>query len=419
VSSSVEQLDDFKLHREKTVDALLLSNARQVLGDKTVEQRLKEYTETKRRIDLNALVREFIGKEQKGKNVKVQDDLTSEYIFYDNFMQMLPRNDDLDSQLEFLERLKSLHKDVFGKEVEIGRKVDQLTTSSFENAAKKRKETKETSIRSHQVVVSKRGTDKSSSQVIAKQKSANSQVDYEFDLKSKSNNAELKSRNSQISSNVDNLRFTLAPKDGVDALEISSIAAKNESTRHRGKNQPSKSDQLKLENDKLEAEIEELSMIKEQLQQRLKDSGVSTHKNNSSILLPSFKTNNNVQELISMRNQRQFDIDEVNSKISRIKNTRLEESPINVSRTEKTFASVKKTDRNHSAILENNRKVHKPKSFNNNQLTLRTVEKSGSAFVNQMFSDISRVLNRGNKEPVVKNNSLIKSYNRDEDSDYM
>jgi hypothetical protein len=308
---------------------------------------------------------------------------------------------------------------VFGKEVEIGRKVDQLTTSSFENAAKKRKETKETSIRSQQVVVSKRGTDKSSSQVIAKQKSANSQVDYEFDLKSKSNNAELKSRNSQISSNVDNLRFTLAPKDDVDALEISSIAAKNESTRHRGKNQPSKSDQLKFENDKLEAEIEELSMIKEQLQQRLKDSVVSTHKNNSSILLPSFKTNNNVQELISMRNQRQFDIDEVNSKISRIKNTRLEESPINVSRTEKTFASVKKTDRNHSAILENNRKVHKPKSFNNNQLTLRTVEKSGSAFVNQMFSDISRVLNRGNKEPVVKNNSLIKSYNRDEDSDYM
>ena len=414
---------------------LLSIDTKTIKDDDVVQRQLRTYTEEKLKVDASPVVQNFINTDQSGENAKIQEGLTCEYIFYDNLMNDIPKSDDLDAQLEFLDKLKNLHKDVFGKEVNIHEKVNYLTTSSFEDIKQVRKGQTGDIRGGNKVWTGK------SKKVPVKQKTVEVRFDTDgkdsnnedYDYEMKSNNEGNKSSHTGKSDKVGNMKFTLGMEDMEDMHDISEIPNKRGVVKDPYATEPSKKpvpmiyenrpaktngtskiNDLKTKNKNLKEEIQELSMMKEDLEEKIESSFQLQKKSNTSLGLTNLKVNPKISELVSLRNQKELDIEEMKRKITRLENSNNCEDPVQQAyKSEVERGSGFKQSRFKSQIFEDgkiggNSRIFKPKTT-----FLKTSEKSGSTFVNQMMNDISRVLSRGGgggERSISQNVSMSKSY---------
>lgn len=375
-ASPAQLYANFKQQRERLVAVLLSSESKSVGSDPAVQTQLKAYREAKAAVDANPSVQAFLNQAQSGDNARVQEGLTAEYIFFDSLLSELPRDESLDAQLEFCQKLQSLHKDMFGAEVNTGPRVNYLTESSFEAVRPSQRSLQTGALRAQ----SQQPIAKPSRQHVPAEPHPSAADDYDYEVRSKSNN-----------DNVGDMKFTLGLEDGQHLNDFPD-PLNPRSQPGVPDNRPPKTGQsarladLRRENQNLRSDIHELSLIREDLEQKIENSVSYAKAANQSALGTNLRaTGPGVHELMSKKNQKELEIDELRRKIQRLENHVKEEEfeTPKASRTRSQILGEKDPGTARSRLLR------PPKVF------VKTVEKSGSTFVNQMMTDINRVLTRG------------------------
>lgn len=399
-----------------------------------MEAAIRAYGEAKTKAESSPQVQSFLGQDQTGENVRVMEGLTCEFIFYDNLISEMPRDDELDSQLEFYQKLKSLHKDVFGKDLDIARRVETLTNRSFERAPSSHHSNAATNLRGtgRQQQQSTRG--KYPDPEVNSVELDNGANDYDYDMRSKSPNMDTRHGRQQSPEHRNDMKFTLGLEDGainnefpdpsVYAPPLNEPYGRAQQGSYRPgpmvpETRPSKTiaqakfQELKKENDRLKTDINELSMIREDLEQKIENSFANQSRVSSSVVLTNLKASPNTQALLDRKHQKEMEIEELRRKIQRLENT-VREDPLEDSdrKPKPVDLSDRKQNRTRSQIylekdLTDRSRVLRPpkKTF------VKVTEKSGSTFVNQMMNDINRVLTRGGGNPGLSPNvSMTRSY---------
>ena len=354
-------------------------------------------------------------------------------------MTEFPKTDDLDEQLEFIDKIKIQHKQLFGKELNVQDKVDYLTTSSFENVKKSTKGVKNVSInfKNNQPIKSTSNvnkTVKSIDVVVDSDENNSNRNDYSYEMKS--NNVENKSEFSQKSDKVGNMKFTLGMIDDEHEFDVEphDVAQFNHGHHHNdnhharsvSQHKPTvpihrkiisinstKVQQFELENKLLKNEISELSILKEDLEDKIEQSFSIHQKSNSNIMSTNIRTDPKVFELMEIKKKREQEIDEMKRKIQKLENTAQEDPVYESRRTEQDFQVSNRSNRTKSQLFDDKTTSSKilrpPKTYN------KVVEKSGSSFVDQMRNDIGKLLNRGGgggntNNPDLKRSEMVRSY---------
>lgn len=427
--------NSLKEQREKTVQKLLNAEGKSLRGDRAVEAQLKLYEEAKMKTEGSSQVQTFLGSDQSGDNVRIMEGLTCEFIFYDNLISEIPRNDELDSQLEFYEKLKSLHKDVFGKDVDIHQRVDYLTTSSFENIRPSQRGNQASDLRNN---------NRPPTQSIRSQKPdyisnsidfENQKDDYDYDMRSKSPNMNVRDQRNSSPEGRNEMKFTLGleengiPNNFPDPLSHldhpNESYARSQQSPHRPppmvpENRPNKTlskaklHELQKQNDRLKTDINDLSLIREDLEHKIEQSFANQSKINSSAVITNLRGNPETQSLLERKNKKEMEIEDLKQKIQRLETQDNRDDTFDdIGRRGKAVdTTANKHSRTRSQIYlekdltHNSRVLGPPK-----RAFVKTAEKSGSTFVNQMMTDISRVLSRGSGSAGLSPNiSMARSY---------
>jgi len=424
-----------KEQREKTVQKLLMADGTSLRGDREVDASIRAYGEAKMKAEGNPQVQAFLGQDQTGENVRTMEGLTCEFIFYDNVVSEMPRDDELDSQLEFYQKLKSLHKDVFGKDLDIARRVETLTNRSFERAPSNQRSNAATDLRGtgRQPQQSTRG--RYPDPEVNSVDLDDGGNDYDYDMRSKSPNMDTRQGRNESPEHRNDMKFTLGLEDGGVNNEFpephiyappvnESSYGRSQQSSHRPapmipETRPSKTisqakmQELKKENDRLKTDINELSLIREDLEQKIENSFVNQSRVSSSVVITNLKASPQTQALLERKNQKEMEIDDLKRKIQRLENEGRED-PFEESdrRAKPVDLSDRKQHRTRSQVFlekdltERSRVLRPPK-----KTFVKVAEKSGSTFVNQMMNDISRVLTRGGGNAGLSPNvSMTRSY---------
>lgn len=416
---------------------LLSTDANKIRENEEIMRQLTIYSEIKIKLDNNQQVQTFIISDQNGENAKMLEGLTSEYIFYDNLIDQMPKTDQLDHQLEFYEKLKSLHKGVFGKDVDVQQKVDHLTTSSFENVKQSnqqntRNQAQVNSFKQNNIKPNPERQKDGASVDFERHSFEKDKIseDYDFEIKSKSNNLENKSARNDQNDRVGDMKFTLGMdndrfendfQEDFDRQKSKDVPRSYSGNRKQNPVVPErfepktstkyKTSNVKQENQKLKSEIHELSILKEDLAQKIDQSFTQNRKNNTSMNFSTIKSNPEVQQLIVMKNQKEQDIDDLKKKIERLETSMHVDPVFETVQSDRKGIYHQSGNKTRSMILDEKSMSGNTRTFKAKKTYVKNTEKSGSTFVNQMMNDINKVLGRGNGgKSSSPNVSLSRSY---------
>ena len=371
-----------------------------MVDNNKIQQQLKSYQNAKNNAESNSNFKKFLENNQTGENAKIQEGVTNELIFYDTFMSSLPKNDNLDEQLEFLDGLQKLNKNVFGKEINVHDKIDHLMMNSFDEVKKSNNGTQNSNAISNQNNKIK-ADDK-------KIKPVNS-VDVIYnnnEIYSNKNNNDYES-NSKSNNQADYRVGTFGNNGNVlgldDPINVYEKPQFNEDFNSRAKSQqkpviPSqRSDKLPAYNAKtigqlqgktFKDELEELSYIENNKKNpaSFNNPKKGTPQMHFSGKLSDLKEGN----ATIIKNQREQEIEEMRKKIDKLEAQNKNEFGSDLKKEE---SSLYRNNRTRSQIIDNG--SHSSRIFRPKPTYVKNVEKSGSSFVNQMRKDINKMLFKG------------------------